>query len=158
MKKKIKLRKLSKEQYSKYKEGGCGCNGSCNECMFGSVNCVSASKSCWVYHKDLYSDKFLDQEIEIEVEPIFTDKEREYLHNLLKPFKDRIVEIALHGDRYGTVRYLQIIIRAMIKGRALDSIIFPCFDTKIEMMYGGLELNKAYKGEELKALLTELKL
>ena len=158
MKQKIKLRDLTPEQYSKYKEGGCGCNGSCNECMFGSVNCVSASKSCWVFHKDLYSDKFLDQEIEIEA-PTFTDTEREYLHNWLKPFKDRIEEIKLvkvGTFENDTITYLLIIIQSILSLEQLESIFLPYF--KFGTMYRVLELGKAYRDDELKELLRELEL
>lgn len=156
MKQKIKLRDLTEEQYWKYSKKGC--YTTCDKCMFRLVNCTNHDENCWIHHKDLYSDKFLDQEIEIEVEPIFTDKEREYLHNLLKPFKDRIIDITLHGDRYNTVRYLQIIIKSMIKGSSLDFITLPYFDTEIEAMYTGLELGKKYQDDELKELLKELEL
>lgn len=160
MKQKIKLRDLTEEQYSKYKEGSCGCNGSCNECIFRSVNCVSASKSCWVFHKDLYSDKFLDQEIEIEVKPIFTDKEREYLHNLLKPFKDRITTMQLVSEIYNNdFAYLQISIKSVISPYDTENIEFinlPYFETGT--MYKNLEVNKPYTDDELKELLKELEL
>lgn len=36
------------------------------ECDFDNVQCEADSKQCWVKHKELYSDKFLDQEIEVE--------------------------------------------------------------------------------------------
>ena len=158
MKKKIKLRDLTPEQYSKYKDGGCGRNGSCNECVFRSVNCVRANKSSWVYHKDLYSDKFLDQEIEIEV-PTFTDKEREYLHNLLEPFKDRIKEIKLVGLHNCSLAYLQISIKSVISHydtANIDFINLPYFETGT--MYKNLKVNKPYTDDELKELLKELEL
>lgn len=154
MKKKIKLRKLSKEQYRKYKDGGC--NGHCNECMFGSVNCVSASESCWVLNKDIYSDKFLDQEIEIEI-PTFTDKERTYLHNFLEPYKDRIVAIKVCKD---TLRpdYANLIIRvkSIVEEIIIEEIYLPLF--KIGTMYTGLKIDSMYEIIELRELLRELKL
>lgn len=156
MKQKIKLRDLTPEQYSKYKEGGCGCNGSCNECMFGSVNCVSASKSCWVFHKDLYSDKFLDQEIEIEA-PTFTDTEREYLHNLLEPFKDRIVAIKVRKDTVcPDYAYLVIKVESIVEEVKIEEIYLPLF--KIETMYTGLKIDSMYETIELRELLRELEL
>lgn len=65
-KKKVKLRDLTKEQYREY---GKGCaDRICNKCPFHKVECNPQNSNCWFYHKDLYSDKFLDREIEIESE------------------------------------------------------------------------------------------
>ena len=157
MKQKIKLRDLTEEQYWKYNKKGC--YTTCDKCMFRLVNCTNHDENCWIHHKDLYSDKFLDQEIEIEVEPIFTDKEREYLHNWLKPFKDRIEEIKLvkvGTDENDTIAYLRIIIKSIFSLAQLESIYLPYF--KFGTMYKGLELGKAYRDDELKELLKELEL
>ena len=69
-KKKVKLRDLTKEQYKEYEkhcEEGCA-ERICDKCPFREVNCDLNNDTCWFYHKDLYSDKFLNQEIEIEEE------------------------------------------------------------------------------------------
>lgn len=157
MKQKIKLRDLTEEQYWKYNKKGC--YTTCDKCMFRLVNCTNHDENCWIHHKDLYSDKFLDQEIEIEVEPIFTDKEREYLHNWLKPFKDRIEEIKLiklGTYENDTITYLRITIKSIFSLEQLESIYLPYF--KFGTMYKGLELGKPYKDDELKELLRELEL
>jgi len=154
MKKKIKLRDLTEEQYFKYMQNLCEQHPCCKDCILRNVNCDS--DDCWVCHKDLYSDKFLDQKIEIEV-PTFTDKEREYLHNLLKPFKDSIVEIKICKD---TLRpdYANLVIRvkSIVEEIIIEEIYLPLF--KIGTMYTGLEVGKEYKDDELKELLRELKL
>ena len=62
--KKVKLRDLTKEQYKKY-EKSCE-ERICAKCPFVVVECNSQNSNCWFYHKDLYSDKFLDQKIEIK--------------------------------------------------------------------------------------------
>lgn len=68
--KKKKLRDLTPEEYEKYKIKICpkGESDCCKHCMFRNVMCrtPSLSSSTWVLNKDLYSDKFLDQEIEVE--------------------------------------------------------------------------------------------
>lgn len=67
--KKKKLRDLTEEDWDKWKEKNCYYNGyyNCDNCSFCHVNCSSSEKeNSWVNHKDLYSDKFLDQEIEVE--------------------------------------------------------------------------------------------
>ena len=63
-KKKKKLRDLTVEEYKKwldnYHENGYSCKG----CIFSGTDCTI--RYGWINHKDLYSDKFLDQEIEVE--------------------------------------------------------------------------------------------
>ena len=63
-KKKVKLRDLTGKQYCRrFKNHNCS---SCEDCLFKIVECGYANQRCWVDNKDIYSDKFLDQEIEIE--------------------------------------------------------------------------------------------
>lgn len=66
--KKIKLRDLTKEQFKKYCQSitkAPNYGKGCSTCPFHNVSCTDWYEECWIYHKDLYSDKFLDQEIEI---------------------------------------------------------------------------------------------
>ena len=65
-KKKVKLRDLTKEQYIKWERKNCN-SYKCNDCIFNKVNCFS-NGHCWIKDKSLFSDKFLDQEVEIEEE------------------------------------------------------------------------------------------
>lgn len=64
-----KLRDLTPEEWDKWKYENCGsgtCSGNCSECIFNKVCCNSSYVKCsWIYHKDLFSDKFLNQEIEV---------------------------------------------------------------------------------------------
>ena len=62
--KKKKLRDWTMEEYKKWLEKNCK-NNICDKCIFNNVVCSNAESS-WVNHKDLYSDKFLNQEIEVE--------------------------------------------------------------------------------------------
>lgn len=68
-KKKKKLRDLTKEELQKWTEKNCKYSSRnlnyCEKCIFNNVACFNTSRS-WLDHKDLYSDKFLDQEIEVE--------------------------------------------------------------------------------------------
>ena len=59
--KKIKLRDLTEEKLEIWMKTRC--KKSCLNCPMEFAQC-----NRWINHKDLYSDKFLDQEIEIEVE------------------------------------------------------------------------------------------
>ena len=62
---KKKLRDWTMEEYKKWLEKNCGRSVNCDKCIFNNVVCSNAESS-WVNHKDLYSDKFLDQEFEVE--------------------------------------------------------------------------------------------
>ena len=61
--KKVKLRDLTEEQYNKWIN-----SNYCNGCPFQKVRCDNYVRvnDAWYLNKDLYSDKFLDQEIEVE--------------------------------------------------------------------------------------------
>ena len=65
--KRKKLRDFTPEDYKRWRCNNCSrAILSCEECIFDYVNCNNNSKKCWVNNKDLYSDKFLDQELEVE--------------------------------------------------------------------------------------------
>lgn len=64
--KKVKLRDLTKQQYIDYWKK---CDERlCCECPLLRVECDLKCDNCWFKNKDLYNDKFLDQEVEIEEE------------------------------------------------------------------------------------------
>ena len=66
--KKVKLRDLTEEQYQKWILENCGnYNDKCEGCPFQKVYCDRNPNidDWWIRNKDLYSDKFLDQEVEI---------------------------------------------------------------------------------------------
>ena len=62
--KKKKLRDITEEDFQKWLNKNCSLRKDCIECIFNNVNC--SDEGNWVDHKDLYSDKFLNQEIEVE--------------------------------------------------------------------------------------------
>lgn len=62
--KKKKLRDITIEEYTTWKTKNCS---KCKNCIFKNVNCIELA-GCWINNKDLYSDKFLDQEVEIPEE------------------------------------------------------------------------------------------
>lgn len=61
-----KLRDLTIEEYKKWERKNCKICFACDKCIFKNVVCSEAYSKSWINHKDLYSDKFLDQEIEVE--------------------------------------------------------------------------------------------
>lgn len=139
MKKKIKLRDMTKEQWESL---SCGLDISCEECIFNPINCCQdVYRLDWTNHKDLYSDKFLNQEIEIEVPDILTKEEKEYLRAVIKPFRDEIDCIFKHKNDMTFKSYISI------KLKDKTYIHFP--DLKDNKMYAKMELDYHYTLEEL---------
>lgn len=63
---KKKLRDLTEEEFLKWKKDNCNVDSKCSNCTFDYAFCQVITNGFWVKHKDLYSDKFLDQEVEME--------------------------------------------------------------------------------------------
>lgn len=61
---KIKLKDLTMEEYRKWLKKNCK-SINCRDCPFRLVRCIDTMEG-WISNKDLYSEKFLNQEIEIE--------------------------------------------------------------------------------------------
>lgn len=137
---KKKLRDLTKEDYEKYIDKVCG-EISCNDCIFNKAQCVEPSdESSWVNNKELYSDKFLDQEIEIDI-PILDTEEKEYLSAVLKPFINNVTDIAKYRRTSDSSEYI------VINFKDTEGLILPHF--KENTMYKGMELDKKYTPMEL---------
>ena len=62
---KKKLRDLTVEEYKHWQKINCD-NIDCDKCIFFNISCHKYNVNCWVNHKELYSDKFLNQEIEVD--------------------------------------------------------------------------------------------
>lgn len=61
--KKVKMRDLTPEQSEQWKSENCKKYDCSEDCPF---RCVECNDTFWMNCKDMYSDKFLDQELEIE--------------------------------------------------------------------------------------------
>ena len=64
--KKKKLRDWTEEDYKKWKDKNCKIDSMCDKCIFKNVVCAEFYSESWVNNKDAYSDKFLNQEIDVE--------------------------------------------------------------------------------------------
>lgn len=137
---KIKLRDMTLEQYKKWQNENCyNPSTNCEECVFNNVSCDCNVVECWIKNKDLYSDNFLNQEVEI-ADKILTDKEREYLKAVIKPFRNRVVWIKKQ-DYYPDGQYIKIEIKKDVP------VVFPLFEEN--KYYKGMEVDKKYTLEEL---------
>lgn len=62
---KVKLKDFTLDDFAIWKARNCSNYRGCEGCPFESVICETDISECWVRHKDLYSDKFLEQEIDL---------------------------------------------------------------------------------------------
>lgn len=144
MKIKIKLRDITNEQWDDYKHNACPKLVCPNACPCYGSNCsFSKSSESWINKKDLYSDKFLNQEIEIP--DILDEEEKEYLANVIKPFKDRVICITktkIKSDKY----FISITIHSDLSLTEKELITLPYFQNDI---YKEMEIDKDYTLKEL---------
>ena len=148
MKLKKKLKDISLEEFKVWSIKNCK-QLSCEKCVFSKVCCDDFSSDFWVNNKDIYSDKFLNQEIEIETD-ILSEKEKEYLKSIIRPFKDRVVSIEKKKNinSEGTFYYIGIIVKHIAIDCFSEAIYLPYFKPESKM-YEGMELNKEYTLKEL---------
>lgn len=148
MKIKKKLKYLTPEEFYNWSKENCDCT-ECNICPFKSANCNLYDEDSWINHKELFSDKFLNQELEINTPDILDEKEKEYLRNVIKPFKDRVKSIAKQNDT-DSYEYISIGVSYLINKRNgcdTDYIWLPSFERGV--MYKNMEVEKKYTLEEL---------
>lgn len=127
----------------------CSRHDKCDSCPFTSANCYSNDKNSWVNNKNLFSNEFLNQEIEIEKRDILTDKEKEYLQNVIKPFRNRVKYITKETE----INAYEFIVMDVINPLntsfyfGTEYINLPYF--KQGTMYKNMEVGKKYTLEEL---------
>ena len=63
---KKKLKDLTFEELVKWGHKKCNYYD-CENCIFNKVSCNIYSEKCWIHHKEIYNNKFINQEIEVEV-------------------------------------------------------------------------------------------
>ena len=63
---KIKLRDLVEGEYPKWQQTNCS-SDKCDNCIFNRGDCIYNAYR-WIKDKSVFSDEFLDQEIELEEE------------------------------------------------------------------------------------------
>lgn len=149
MKIKKKLKYLTPEEFYNWEKENCD-HTECNACPFKSANCNLYDENSWVNHKELFSDKFLNQELEINTPDILDKQEREYLRNVIKPFRDRVKSIAKQNYTNG-YDYISISVSYPINDCfdcfGTDSLFLPVF--KSGTMYNNMKVDRKYTLEEL---------
>ena len=137
-----KLRDVTPEEFNEWCKG---CKaGKCLKCLFRYIICDMYKGTNWTYHKDLYSDKFLDQTIEVEAPDILTKEEKEYLGAVIKPFRDKVVEIVKYTNIYFKKDNISIYYKDESGNKSMRFPEFEC-----GTMYKEMALGRPYKLEEL---------
>ena len=77
--------------------------------------------------------------------PILDDVEKEYLSNIIKPFRDRIISIRKY--KFNQDEYIGIYVKYYAETDENEMITLPVF--KEGTMYKGMKLNREYLLEEL---------
>lgn len=151
MKKKIKLRDMTVEQWYNNKALLCKLFGNryCDNFIFQGIESYTASydKNSGFNNKDFYTNKFLDLEIEIDIPNILNKEEKEYLSAFIKSFRDKVISISKKiytitgsGLIYQTTYFIDI---------QVDKEFVICGFQIQNNMYEHMELDKEYTLEEL---------
>ena len=85
-----------------------------------------------------------------EEHSILDKEEKEYMSNVVKPFRKRIINISKIVDRYdenSRLESIQIVLRQPINNELFDYVELPYF--KKGTMYKGMKLYKEYTLKEL---------
>lgn len=140
---KKKIRDITKEEFEIWKNYNCKTYDlHCTGCPFRASECGFVGlRFPWYENKEMFSDKFLDQEIDIATPEILDDAEKRYLSAVIRPFRKRVDSIMKISDPLSYDKeYIFIKLDE-------DSFSLPYFKTGT--MYQGMELEKVYTLEEL---------
>ena len=140
---KKKLRDVTPEEFNDWRNKNCN---NCFDCVFKTVNCSLKKEYSWTSNKKIFSNEFLNQEIEVEVPDILTKEEKEYLKAVIKPFKNRVKYITKIKLDYIT-EYIKIGLSDVLHSNLIETIFLPRFNK--DTMYKNMELEKEYTLEEL---------
>ena len=140
---KKKIRDITAEEFEIWKNYNCKTYDlHCTGCPFRASECGFVGlRFPWYENKEMFSDKFLDQEINITVPDILDDVEKRYLSAVIRPFRKRVDSVMKISDPLGYEKeYIFIKLDE-------DSFSLPYFTAGT--MYQGMELEKVYTLEEL---------
>lgn len=108
--------------------------------VWASVDGIGLKIAYVVENVDTEETKdFYEQDLEPCPQSILTDKEKEYLKNVINPFRDRVLHIKKNVD--DKREYIVISVKNEI------AMIFPYF--KKRTMYKGMKTSREYTLEEL---------
>lgn len=115
--------------------------------VYGNLFIEFDNDDMGAFEKSSYKINFLDNLYYCDA-AVLDKEEGEYLSNVIRPFKNRVIYITLYQIQINDKEQEYIIICLKSRVFALGEIIsLPCF--KSGMMYKGMTLNKRYTLAEL---------
>lgn len=114
----------------------CAC-AKCYDCVFDNHRKFRTCTDC-----NERAMAWLEQE---HIEPLLKDKEKRYIENVIRPFKNRVKGVVKNKTTTG-YEYLNFIVVSLDKTRT-DSFGLPLFNCNTA--YLGMELGKWYMPEKL---------
>ena len=152
---KKKLRDITKEEFRTWASNYCKIYGlCCTGCPFKAVQCLGDRNELpWYDNKEMFSDKFLNQEIDIEVPDILDDAEKRYLSDIIKPFRKKVVGICKNSESNGNQCIIINTIICSLHDRIINApeyieyMKLPSFEK--DKMYKGMVEDRWYTLEEL---------
>jgi hypothetical protein len=134
MKKTIKLRDMTFDQFGDYAKHLCG-----QHCLNCPLNFVCNAYHSWTEHKKSFTNEFLDQTIEIEVPDLLTEEEKSLLKQLVKLSARRITGIEF-GEEENDI-YVGFMVAELLEDNER-------FDFK-KGLFKGVEMGKLYSLSDL---------
>lgn len=141
---KIVFNNLTNQKFKEMKDYICKKQKNCKRCIFNGTHCGLYANDIAAYRKTL-DDEILNKEFKIKDEILLNDKEKEYLRNVIKPFRNRVIYI----EKINVIsfQYIKIVVEALSENSFCDIICLPKFKT--ETQYKFLKLDIQYKLEDL---------
>lgn len=109
----------------------------CNDCLLFNSSCQATSLLKWLL--DEYKEP-----------PVLDEVEKKYLESVFKPFKDNIIWVCKHYDKFNKCEEINFKTR-FHNTESIDSL--PYFDTGT--MYRRMKQNKCYSLKELGLFLKK---
>lgn len=141
---KIVFNNLTDQKFKEMKDYICKKQKNCKRCIFNGTHCGLYANDIAAYRKTL-DDEILNKEFKIKDEPLLNNKEKEYLRNVIKPFRDRVFYIEKINDV--SFQHIKIVVDSLNKNSFCDIICLPRFKTGTQ--YKFLKLDIQYKLKDL---------
>lgn len=147
-----KLKYLTYDEYVDFRNNICGYTQECNNCPFRMCNCERPdSNESWFNNKEMYSEKFLNQEIPVDKD-LLSEEDRRYLTNMYNLINVRNYEIyaickcvdSFLGKKIG---FISITFKSNVEDYGCERLCGPLFNP--EERFKNLEQGKGYTIEEL---------
>lgn len=145
---KIVFNNLNDKKFKEMKDYICKKQKNCKRCIFNETHCGLYANDIATYRKML-DEKILNKEFKIKDEILLNDKETEYLKNVIKPFRNRVIYIQKE-ECYHTnsnFQYITIVVAPLNEDFSSDIVRLPKF--KAGTQYKFLKLDIQYKLEDL---------